>query len=87
MRIILCIRFIMGITLLTRLIMIKLLFYFKKSLKSLKGLSNIDSSEFATRYNSLGNAYYEKGEYDRAIPYYQSALSIDTTVLGRTILR
>ncbi|MEM7374840.1 MAG: tetratricopeptide repeat protein [Bacteroidota bacterium] len=54
--------------------------YFKKSLKS---LSNIDSSEFATRYNRLGRAYNLKGEYDRAITYYQSALAIDTTALGK----
>ncbi|MEM7375660.1 MAG: tetratricopeptide repeat protein, partial [Bacteroidota bacterium] len=37
----------------------------------------------ATCYNNLGSAYKSKGEYDRAITYYQLALSIDTTALRK----
>lgn len=35
----------------------------------------------ATRYNNLGSAYRHKGEYDKAINYYEKALDIDIKFL------
>ena len=39
-------------------------------------------SDFSTAYNNLGLAYEQRGNYDRAIEYYQKALKIDLKKLG-----
>jgi tetratricopeptide (TPR) repeat protein len=57
--------------------------YFRKSLDVLESIPEIDSSEFAIRYNNLGHAYEAKGEYAKAISYYLDALRIDTTIYGK----
>ncbi|NKB61359.1 MAG: tetratricopeptide repeat protein [Gammaproteobacteria bacterium] len=36
----------------------------------------------AIRRNNLGSAWYSKGEYDRAIEYYERALETFSQVLG-----
>jgi tetratricopeptide (TPR) repeat protein len=37
---------------------------------------------FATDYNNLGSTYSDKGEYDKAISYYEKALAIGRRFLG-----
>lgn len=40
-------------------------------------------SNYAAAYNNLGLAYQHKGDYDRAIEYYQKALKIGLKRLGK----
>ena len=54
----------------------------KKNLELIKMLtekqsSNASSNNDAEAYNNRGNAYYEKGDYDRAIAEYTEAIRLD----------
>ncbi|MCG8639128.1 MAG: tetratricopeptide repeat protein [Desulfobacterales bacterium] len=37
----------------------------------------------ATTWNNLGLAWHSKGEYDKAIAYYEISLAVFETVLGK----
>ena len=38
--------------------------------------------DMATSYNNIGNAYCNRGDYDKALEFYQKALKIRFQVLG-----
>ena len=42
----------------------------------------VDDDDRAFAYNSIGQAYYNKGEYDKAIGYHEKALAICLKTLG-----
>ena len=53
-----------------------------KAIGYLKDAIRLDP-EYGEAYNNIGLAYDRKGEYDRAIEYYQKALKIDIKKLGQ----
>jgi tetratricopeptide (TPR) repeat protein len=52
-----------------------------KAIGYLKDVIRLDP-DYGAAYNNIGMAYRSKGEYDRAIEYYQKALKIDLKKLG-----
>ena len=44
--------------------------------------SSIEDEDAATTYNNLGLAYHHKGEYDKAIKYFEKSLNIELKALG-----
>lgn len=55
--------------------------------ESLFGMNSSDvatayNTEVAVSYNSIGLAYYRKGDYPKALEYYQKALTIWEETLG-----
>jgi len=52
-----------------------------KAIEYLKDAIRLDP-DYGAAYNSIGLAYEDKGEYDRAIGYYQKALKIGIKKLG-----
>ena len=54
----------------------------KKILVARKNKLGHDHPDVARSYNNLGLAYSDKGEYDRAIEYYEKCLEIELDKLG-----
>jgi len=52
-----------------------------KAIGYLKDVIRLDP-DYGDAYNNIGGAYDSKGEYDRAIEYYQKALKIGIKKLG-----
>ena len=42
-----------------------------------------DHPETATTYNNIAGVYYAKGDYDKALEYYEKALEISESKLGK----